>query len=231
MGHYDINGDWDAEDAPRVFGDIEFIGKDIAVAAQKFNMIAVSGANDLLLLSVVAEVHNIKRMRAILCGGVKASINAGGIRVNQPNADTWRSRQPGRMNATASDGYAIHTHRLGYGMMHALFMTRMPGFMRVITPDALWSELKNIRYTTPLIREWMPYIETTLREQDLLEDAHVFNCTCGVLSATTKNLDDIVEKGIQEGIIHIPESDGSRGPGVRPPAGGRADHPLALVTA
>ena len=207
MGYYDNDSNYN-EDAPHVFGDIEFIGKDIAVSAQKFDRLAVSGANDLLLLSVVGELHNIKRMRAILCGGVKASINGGGVRINQPNGEQWRARQPGRMNATP-DGYIIHTHRLGYGMMHALFLTRSPGFMKVITPDALWSELKNIRYTTPLIREWMPYIETTLREKELLEDAHVFNCTCGVLSATTKNLDDIVEEGIQQGIIQIPEADGS----------------------
>jgi hypothetical protein len=208
MGYYDSDGDWNTEDAPRVFGDVEFIGKDIAVSAQKFDRIAVSGANDMLLLSVAGELHNIKRMRAILCGGVKASINGGGVRINQPNGEQWRARQPGRMNATP-DGYIIHTHRLGYGMMHALFLTRSPGFMKVITPDALWQELKNIRYTTPIIREWMPYIETSLREQELLEDAHVFNCTCGVLSATTKNLDDIVEKGIQQGIIQIPEPDGT----------------------
>ena len=95
---------------------------------------------------------------------------------------------------------------LGYGMIHALFLTRMPGFMKVVTPESLWQELNKERFTTPIIRPWMPYIETKLREQDYLEDAHVFACNCGVLSALRKPLDEIVCEGIKSGELLIPES-------------------------
>ena len=203
MSYYDQYND--TEPTPRVFGDIDMVGKDIGVPAQKFDKIAISGRSELLLLSVVTEIHNLKRMRAILLGGAKAQIQAAGIRVGQPGCDSWRNHTPGRVNATP-DGYQVFTYKLGFGMIHALFLTRMPGFMKVVTPESLWQELNQGRFTTPIIRPWMPYIETRLRDDELLEDAHVFNCHCGVLSALTKHLDAIVCDGIKSGELLIPES-------------------------
>jgi hypothetical protein len=185
------------------FGHIEFVGKDISVAAQRFDRIAHTGRGELLVLSLVAEQHNVKRIRAILLGGAKAQITASGVRTKQNSAEDWRASTPGRMLATP-DGYQVFTHKLGFGLIHALFMTRMPGFMKVVTPESLWQELKKERFTTPIIKEWMPYIEGKLREGELLEDAHVFNCNCGVLSAVTKQLDAIVCEGIQLGQLHMP---------------------------
>jgi hypothetical protein len=201
MGRYEYGYDDDTKKAD--FGNIEFIGKDIAVPAQRFDKIAHTGRGELLMLSVVTEVHNFKRMRAILVGGAKAQITASGVRTKQPKAENWRASQPGRLTATP-DGYQTYTHKFGFGLMHALFLTRMPGFMRVVTPESLWQELKKERFTTPLIREWMPYVEEKLREEELLEDAHVFNCHCGVLSALTQQLDAIVCGGIQTRRIFIP---------------------------
>ena len=31
--------------------------------------------------------------------------------------------------------------------------------MKVVTAESLWQELKSDRFTTPLLREWMPYID------------------------------------------------------------------------
>ena len=135
----------------------------------------------------------------------RPSIQAAGVRVGQPGAEDWRKHQPGRVFAT-QDGYQVYTHKLGYGMIHALFLTRMPGFMKIVTPECSWQELNKERYTTPIVRPWMSYIEAKLREQELLEDAHVFNCHCGILSATTKHLDEIVCQGIRDGILAIDEN-------------------------
>jgi hypothetical protein len=191
------------DDTPPVFGDLEMAGKDIAVAALKFDRLALSGRGELLLVSVVAETHRVKQVRAILGGGAKAQINAAGVKVNQPGADPWRATSPGRLFPTP-DGYQCFTHKLGYGLAHALFLTRMPGFMRVVTPESLWHELKHVRFTTPIIPEWMPHIEKQLRDESLLEDAHSFNCQCGVLTAQTRHLDDIVTQGIRRRHLTIP---------------------------
>ena len=189
----------------RKFGDIDFFGKDIAIPPVPFNKLAKSGGGELLLLSVFTDQMRIKAIRAILCGGAKAVANASGVQVGQPGADQWNKHTPGRLTPT-TDGYQVFTHKLGYGMAHALFITRMPGFMKTVTEESLWQELKTVRFTTPILREWMPYIEKTLRHEDRLENAHTFGCECGILSATTQSLDKIVSEGLQQRELIIPAS-------------------------
>lgn len=92
-------------------------------------------------------------------------------------------------------------------MAHALFVTKAQGFMMVVTADSLWRELNTTRFTTPLLKEWVPYIEKRLRTDNLLEEAHVFNCTCGILSATTSKLDEIVTDGLKKRHITIPDQE------------------------
>ena len=187
------------------YGDIEFQGKDIQLTSQKFDKIAVSGRGELLLLSVVAPTQITKAMRAILNGGAKAQITAGGVKVQRPTDEPYYARQPGRLYATP-DGYNTYNHKLGYGLAHTYFITRMPGFLRVVSEEALWQELNDTRFTTPLLREWMPYIEKQLREAEVLEDAHSYGCRCGVLSSTTKRLDEIVSEGIKSHKLLIPST-------------------------
>ena len=187
------------------YGYVEFSGRDIGVPPTPFDKLAISGRGELLLLSVFADTVRIKQIRAILVGGAKAIAQASGCRVNQPGGDHWSEHTPGRLSPTLDDGYQLHTHKLGYGMAHALFITRMPGFLKIVTEETLWQELKSTRYTTPMLREWMPYIERRLREDSLLEDAHVFGgLKCGILSATSEQLDRIVSEGLADYDLIIP---------------------------
>ena len=190
-------------DKPRKFGDIDFSGKDIGIPAVPFDKLAVSGRGELLLLSVFTDQMRVKAIRSVLCGGAKATCQAAGVKVGQKGCEDWHKHTPGRLTPTP-DGYVVHQHKLGYGMAHALFITRMPGFMKVITEESLWQELKDVRFTTPILREWMPYIEATLRYDERLEDAHTFGCQAGILSATTESLDRIVSQGLQQRELIIP---------------------------
>lgn len=184
-------------------GTIELQGKDFATPPFPFDRLAVSGRGELLAASLVAPTQNVKQIRAILNGGAKAVVMAGGVKVNQPSREEYYAHSPGKLTPSA-DGYQTFTHKLAYGRAHALFLTRSDGFMKVVTSDSLWQELNHVRFTTPLLKEWMPYLEKALREEDLLEEAHVFNCSCGVLSASTRHLDDIVSRGLRDGHIGIP---------------------------
>jgi hypothetical protein len=185
------------------FGAIEFSGKDIQTPPVQFDRIAVGGRGELLLLSLIADTQRVKQIRAILCGAAKAVAQAGGVKVNQPGREPWEARQPGRVLPTP-EGYQVYTHKLGYGLAHALFVNRMPGFMKVVTEESLWRELNDVRFTTPILGGWMQYIGAQLREADLLEDAHAYRCRCGVLSATTQQLDEVVARGLAEGHLRIP---------------------------
>lgn len=188
------------------FGEVVFQGKDINQSSAKFDRLALSGRGELLMVSVITETQRLKQIRAILGGGAKAVIEASGAKVNKPSGESWHAHTPGKIYPTP-DGYACHTHKLGYGLVHAMFLARMDGFMRVVTPESLWQELNHVRFTTPILREWLPYLERELRQRDRLEEAQVFNCACGVLSATTKSLDEIVSEGLQNYEIRIPKKD------------------------
>ena len=189
----------------QTWGEMEIQGKDIAIPAVKFDRLAVGGRGELLLVSLVAETQRVKQVRAILGGGAKATIQADGIKLRRPGDEPWQARPPGRLYPTP-DGYQCQTHKLGFGLAHAMFITRMPGFIKVVTPESLWQELNGTRFTTPILKEWMPFIEDRLRADYHLEEAHVFNCLCGVLAATSKTLDAIVSQGLQERRLLIPHS-------------------------
>jgi hypothetical protein len=188
----------------RKYGAIEIQGKDFVSPSFQFDRLAISGRGELLLVSLVAPTQSIKQIRSVLNGGAKATCMAGGVKVNQPSQPHWYEHAPGKL-APSSDGYHTYTHKIGYGQAHALFVTRSAGFMKVVTPESLWQELNDTRFTTPILREWMPFIEEQLREESLLEEAHVLNCNCGILSATTNRLDEIVANGIRDRRIFIPE--------------------------
>ncbi len=186
---------------------IEFTGKDIATPAVVYNKLAVGNRSELFLVSLVAESQRVKQIRAILCGGAKASVKAAGGKIKRASdTNDWAARNPGNLYPTP-EGYTLLTHKLDYGQVHALFLSRAPGFMRVVSTESLWQVLNDPRFTTPILRVWMPYIESCLRHQDILEEAHTFNCTAGILSLTTAQLDDIVSRGLKTGEITIPEKE------------------------
>jgi hypothetical protein len=189
------------EDEP-LWGDIEIQGKDIAIPAVKFDKLAIGGRGELLLVSLVAETQRIKQIRAILAGGAKATIQATGIKLTRPGDEPWQAREPGRLYPSP-DGYHGQTHKLGFGLAHAIFMTRTPGFMKVVTSESLWQELNEVRFTTPLLKGWVPYLEERLRADERLEHAHAFHCRCGILSAMTRHLDEIVSQGLADRKITI----------------------------
>jgi hypothetical protein len=185
------------------FGGIEFTGKDHMVPSTPFDRLAISGRGELLLVSLVAPTQVVKQIRAILHGGSRTKIIAGGIKVNQPSGEYYQAHQPGTL-FPSSDGYTTYIHKLDYGQAHALMITKAPGFMKIVTDETIWQELTDTRFTTPVLRDWVPYISKQMRDREILEEAHVFNCNCGFMSATTQNLDEIVTEGLRSGAIHIP---------------------------
>jgi hypothetical protein len=189
----------------KVFGHVELSGKDFVVPATPYDRLAMSGRGELLLLSIVAPTQTVKQIRAILNGGAKAKIIAGGAKVKQPSEGLYMAHTPGNLSPSA-DGYLTYTHKLDYGQAHALFITKTPGFMRVVSDETIWQELTDTRFTTPVLRGWVNYIADKMRDKRILEEAHCFNCNCAYMSATTKDLDEIVSEGLKYGEIRIPSS-------------------------
>ena len=171
-------------------------GKSIHIEA-RFNKVALH-QNRLLFISLVAFSQDVKALRAAFAAGLDSPIQLKNVTLSRDGEATV----PGDVRPSLG-GYRLDTHRLGFGSIHALFTCRQQGFLPNDTDDALWQELKQERFTTPLLRGWLPYIRKELEIKSLLSRCHTLDCTCCVLTATSADLDSIVEFGIKNGLIRI----------------------------
>ena len=189
------------------FGKIQFSAKDLSTPTLKYDRLAVTQGGTVMMLSIIAENNFVKAVRAILNGaaGGRANITATDGKIAYPNLPGSGLRQPGTLTPTAEDGYMTYIHRLNYGLCHALYVTKQPGFMPSFNDAALWRELMDVKYTTPLLQEWLPFLKKQLLDKGLLKFAESFGCECGVLAATSDNLDEIVTRGIRDGMIAVPQ--------------------------
>ena len=194
-----------SEQQPIQLGTVTFTGKDIGGRESKFDRISIDCQGNLFVLSVIDDGMAIKAIRSILNSGAKASIQAAGVKVRRPGAEDWDCRSPGFVRAMP-EGYNGYIHKLGFGQAHALFVARTAGFMPVVNEESLWHQLNDNRFTTPILRSWCDHIREQLIKNDLLEMCLSHRCQCGVLRATTSDLDAIVEQGLRSRQIEIPDT-------------------------
>jgi hypothetical protein len=184
---------------PRLQGQFEWSdGKSIHIQA-RFDKVALH-ENRLVVISLVAFTQDVKALRAAFAAGLDSPIQLKNVTLLRDDEATV----PGDVRPSHV-GYRLDTHRLGFGSIHALFTCRQQGFLPNDSDDALWQELKQERFTTPLLRGWLPYIRKELEIKNLLSRCHTFDCACCVLTATSADLDSMVESGLRHGAIFISE--------------------------
>jgi hypothetical protein len=182
---------------PHLQGKLEWSdGKSIHIQA-KFDNVALLD-NRLLFISLVAFSQDVKAMRAGLAAGIESPIRLHNVTLTKGDEFI----EPDDVRPSPSN-YRIDSHRLGFGSVHALFTCRQQGFLLNDSDDALWQELKQERFTTPLLRGWLPHIRNELESLSLLTRCYTFDCTCCVLTATSADLDSIVEAGLKNRLIVI----------------------------
>lgn len=167
-----------------------------------YDRVAVSGKT-LMLLSFVGAAQMAKAMRAALASPTsgKYAIMLDGERPEGIDKDN---------GIYCGEGYYCYAHRLPFGMVHAMFISRSPSLLMSPGDDALWNALKHPRYTTPLLKSWLPYLKEELEKErpgglPKLFGCKTVACGCRMLSAMTKDLDDIVSAGLKDGDIKIAE--------------------------
>jgi hypothetical protein len=144
--------------------------------------------------------QDVKAIRAALATGLASPIWLKNVTLSKDG----ESKVPESVWPSPS-GYRIDAHKLGLGSIHSLFTCRQQGFLPNDSDDALWQELKQERFTTPLLRGWLPYVRKELELKGLLARCHTLDCTCSILTATSADLDSIVEFGPKNGLISIQE--------------------------
>lgn len=170
-----------------------------------FDKIAIGGRSEMLLLSVFTQGQRAKAIRAMLSGGAgRISIEATGVYLKK-SAEEFLSKSIGSVRISPSeDGYYSFIEKRDYGLCHVLFISYKIGFMPVVDDTAIWKELKSDRFTTPILREWMPHIQKQLMDRSLLRMCWQHRCQCAVIDATSDQLDDIVSSGLKTRKIEIP---------------------------
>ena len=189
----------DTQTVPRLQGLFEWTdGESIHIQA-RFDKVALH-EDKVVFISLVAFSQDIKAIRAALAAGLVSPMWLKNVTLSKDG----ESMVPGSVSPSPC-GYRIDAHRLGFGSIHALFTCRQQGFLPNDSDDALWQELKQERFTTPLLRGWLPYVRKELEQKSLLARCHTLDCTCCILSGTSADLDSIVETGLKNGLISIQE--------------------------
>jgi hypothetical protein len=182
------------------FGNLQITGKDMTWPVVKFDRLAFDEQGRLQFVSVIADAGIIKGIRGALNTDKKVTIAASGVDAERPGGRTLRVG-----NLEKFGTYRDDTFRLGYNAVHAFFMTKATGFLISASDANLWRELNDVRFTTPLLPDWLPYIKTKLIEGQLLRYSFAYRCECATLACTTKDLDALVTEGVRSRMLTIPD--------------------------
>ena len=94
--------------------------------------------------------------------------------------------------------YQAAVMKLAPGVIHLVALAKIPGLMPNMSDDHLWAELTGPRYTTPLLRSWIPWLKDTMTECGGIVGANGFRATVGVLKTEPEALDELVSQGVRE---------------------------------
>lgn len=145
----------------------------------------------LMVLSAMGPQTSIKAVAAMLQSDVNCTIRPEDI-------DGWcdsLGKQPG--------GYTIHRHRFEHNTWHILAVAKQDGLLLKASEEALWFELRKPRFTTPVLRAWVPWLMKTLQTNGQLRNLQCFGCDSAILTAGSTELDDALTNGLRRGKLRI----------------------------
>ena len=146
----------------------------------------------LLLLSATGPDTAIKSVRATL---YQPDIEAEFV-LEGPSMERMLKARIGLDGKPVT--YTAAVTKLAPGVIHLVAVAKIPGLMPNMSDDHLWAELTGPRYTTPLLRSWMPRLKETMVNGGGIVAASGFNATVGVLKTEPEALDEIISRGVRE---------------------------------
>lgn len=142
--------------------------------------------NEILLLSVVGSETGVKALTAAGRDQKRIDYSAHLCGVNE----TILTKCP--------DGYRVYRTKLEYGLWHVLCLAKRDGFVPVVSDETIWQLLQSNHFTTPLLREWIPWLCKEMKKRKVIVELTQGGCHAGLMLADNDTLDDIVSKGIQK---------------------------------
>jgi hypothetical protein len=151
----------------------------------------------LLLLSATGPDTAVKSLRATL---YQPDVEAG----FQLEGDTPRQMLKAR---STFDGKPVSYHaavlKLAPGVIHLVALASIPGLMPNMSDDHLWTELSSPRYTTPLLRAWIPWLKQAMVKSGGIVGCTGVAATVGVLKTEPDELDALVASGVKDGHLRM----------------------------
>lgn len=135
------------------------------------------------VLSAVGPQTTVKAVAAILQDSATQQIT---IDCPPLNAITY-----------CAERYNVHRHRLGFDQWHMLALAADPHLMPSYSQRALWEQISSTRFTTPVLRDWTPWIAAELLRRDRLQRLECWRCDSALLMLDTEELDEIVSLGLR----------------------------------
>lgn len=186
-------------------------GENIGISIQVDRM-AVSPDGIIHLISFVCDVYAMRGARAFMMSNRKGSVYpANNIHVGcdtmvRPNPNSSRdfTRRFERFDR-CTDGYTGMASQLEHGNWHCLLISRNPKFMMGITPDDFWKQINHDRFTTPVLKEWVPTLMVRAARANQFFPLWGFQTVCGYVTFETEHLDTYVTEELTKGTIWIPK--------------------------
>ncbi|MFO0803419.1 MAG: hypothetical protein U0791_09900 [Gemmataceae bacterium] len=153
--------------------------------------------NELLLLSVIGPETSVKAVTAALHSSekdqqrIEYSVHAGEVQ------SSHTSKSP--------TGYQVHRAKLCYDLWHVLLLSRRPGFLPVRSDNALWQHFRSDQFSTPLLREWIPWLRNELVRHGKLIALTRTGCEAAVLETDSELLDELVSQGLRSRRLWLPD--------------------------
>jgi hypothetical protein len=151
--------------------------------------------NELLLLSVLGPETSV---RALTAGLRSSGQDQQRIEYSATVAHLSRSGL-----VKCPEGYRIHRTKLDYGLWHVLCLSLRDGFMPVLSEAALWQSLQGDQFTTPILRDWTPWLYQQMKARKVIVELEQVGCQAGLSVANDEVLDELVSEGIGNGYLAI----------------------------
>jgi hypothetical protein len=150
---------------------------------------------EILLLSVVGSETSVKALTAGLRSSGKDQKRIEyGVGLDSVH-ETLLMKCP--------EGYRVYRTKLDYGLWHVLCLSKRDGFVPVISDETIWQLLQSSRFTTPLVREWVPWLCQEMKERGIIVQLTQSGCQAGLMLADNDTLDELVSQGIRNGHLAI----------------------------
>lgn len=151
---------------------------------------------EILLLSVAGPETAVKALTAGLRSSGRDQ-DRFGYAVHVGGVDETRLTK-------CPDGYRVYRTKLDYGLWHVLLLARRDGFLPVLTDETLWQLLRGDRFTTPLVREWMPWLAGEMARRGAIVPLTRFGCEASLMLADDDTLDELVSESLRDKQLAVP---------------------------